>query len=82
MAAYHRSNFGSFGEGLVCDMDGYTYTTAHEWATCANIDSMTQDALDGDWDHADEWAKEMADLANAALAKAEAAVEQWQDSNS
>ena len=72
MAAYHKSNFGSFGGGLVCDMDGDTYTTAREWLEVA--------VVDGEMDA--ELAQEYADEANAALAKAEAAVEKWQDSNS
>ena len=81
MAAYHKSNLGSFGGSLVCDLDGYTYTTAAEWLTVANLDGMVNAELDADEDYADEWAEEKAAEAIEALKASESAVEEWQDNN-
>jgi hypothetical protein len=79
MAAYHKSNLGQFGESLVVDLDGYTYTTAKEWLTKANLDGMVQSDLDADPEYAQEWANEQAAAAVESLAKSEAAVAEWQD---
>lgn len=81
MAAYHKSNLGSFGGSLVCDLDGYTYTTAAEWLTKANLDGMVQAELDADEEYAEEWAADQARAAETALEESEAAVKQWQEEN-
>lgn len=81
MAAYHKSNLGSFGGGLVVDLDGYTYTTAEEWLSKATLDAAVQADLEADEDYAEEWAEEQADKAIAALARAEAGVAEWQERN-
>lgn len=79
MAAYHKSNLGSFGGSLVCDLDGYTYTTAAEWLTAANLDGMVQSDLDADADYAQSWAEDKAAEAVEALEESEAAAKEWQD---
>ncbi len=78
MSAHHKSNLGKFGNSLVVDINGYTYTTAEEWLA-APVDMPAADRADAEYMR--EWAQEQADRANEALAAASAAAENWQSQN-
>ena len=85
--SYHKSNLGSFGEGLPCDMNGY-------------VPEEGDDAFAGAWDHGtekthddagnlteygewwqDERFPEIVAEAAEATEKANAGVEEWRTSN-
>jgi hypothetical protein len=78
MAAHHKSNLGKFGESLVVDQNGYTYTTAEEWLA-APVDISAEDRADVEY--MQQWATEQAERANAALTAAEADAAKWQREN-
>lgn len=80
MAAYHNSNLGAFGASLIVDLDGYTYTTAHEWLTVARLDAVSQQELQANPEWASEWAEETAAAARKAVDAANAAAADWQRS--
>ena len=82
MASYHKSNLGAFGRDLICDIDGYTHTTADEWKS-APVDGDFCDPVTGEYDedYHDEWAQEQADASIKALAEAEEALAQWREQN-
>lgn len=75
----HVSNLGSHGAGVPADLEGYTYTTASEWLTVAELDFATSRDIDEDPEWAADWAQEQAAAAVAALAAANAAAEAWQE---
>ena len=70
--SFHASNFGSFGDSLPRDLDGYCHLTAEAWLA-APMDAMTE--LDEDA------AEELAEEAREAVAKAEEALAEWRDQN-
>ena len=74
----HVSNLGSHGAGVPTDLQGYTYTTATEWLTVADLDFATSRAISEDPEWAADWAREQAAAAVAALDAANAAAEAWQ----
>lgn len=64
---FHKSNFGRYGESLPCDQDGYVHLTATGWRKAG-------------YSKAD--AKERAEQAKEAVARAEAALDEWRSRNS
>lgn len=68
---FHKSNLGSFGDRLPCDMQGYVRTTAAEiFAAQDKYDTAGKNLTE-------EEAEEMAETAKAAVLEAEAALEEW-----
>jgi hypothetical protein len=78
VTSFHKSNLGSFGESLPCDMDGYVHLTAEAWLA-APVDMSAADRADEDY--MQEWAEERAEATRLAVAESEAAVAEWQDGN-
>jgi hypothetical protein len=76
--SFHKSNLGSFGESLPCDMDGYVHLTAEAWLA-APMDMSAEDRADEDY--MQEWAEERAEATRLAVAESEAAVTEWQAGN-
>lgn len=69
---FHRSNLGSYGESLPCDIDGYVSEDGDRFASF-NFDALwTPDA--------DEWEEYVAG-AVAATKAAVAGLEKWQEAN-
>ncbi len=75
---FHKSNLGSFGENLPCDLDGYVHTTAQGWMH-ARMDAM---AWRG-YTRADQYerCKELAAEAREAVKASEAALADWRKTN-
>lgn len=76
--SFHKSNLGSFGESLPCDMNGYVHLTAEAWLA-APVDMSSEDLADEDY--MNEWAEEQADATREAVAAAEAELDQWREHN-
>lgn len=76
--SFHRSNLGSFGENLPCDMNGFVHMTAAAWKE-APVDMPRADR--DDEDYMDEWSEEMAEKTREAVAAAEAGLADWQAGN-
>lgn len=73
MASYHKSNLGDFGRALVTDRQGYTHTTIRDWLAAdngADLDDMSAGEKR-------DWARDQASAARQAIAKGEAAAEEW-----
>jgi hypothetical protein len=67
--SYHKTDFGSFGDNLICDIDGFTYTTTSGWLLDANVDT---------WEVRDEdWAMRMAQESRDKIEEALAAGREW-----
>jgi hypothetical protein len=75
---FHKTNFGSFGEGLPCDLDGYVHTTAKGWMT-ANMDGLAWQGYSRAAKY--ERCKEMAAEAREALKESTAALAKWRAEN-
>lgn len=76
--SFHKSNLGSFGENLPCDLDGYVHTTAEGWMN-SRMDAYA-------WQNYDDEAKEerceeMAAEARCAVEESEKALGEWQKKN-
>ena len=76
--SFHKSNLGSFGTDLPCDLNGYVHTTAAAWLD-APMDISDSDRADADY--MAEWAAEMAAQTIAAVAESEKALADWQEKN-
>lgn len=76
--AFHKSNLGSFGASLPCDRDGYV-PEADDRAEQFNVDLVGDDQREY-W-HEDGGFEEWRDSAVKATALAEAALREWQQSN-
>ncbi len=76
--SFHKSNLGSFGESLPCDMNGYVHLTAEAWLA-APVDMSSDDLADEDY--MNEWAEEQAEATREAVAAAEAALDQWRQNS-
>ncbi len=77
MDSFHKSNLGTFGTSLPCDMDGYVHRTAEAWKN-ARVDFAGEKMTD---DQLDEWAQQMAAEAIEATEKAERALTEWRRQN-
>lgn len=75
--SFHKSNFGSFGESLPCDLDGYVHLTAAEWMS-APMDFGGQAMAD---DELREWAETRAAEATEATFAAAESLKEWQAAN-
>ena len=78
MTSFHKTNFGSFGRYLPCDLDGYVHLTAEGWMT-APVAYGTDGPLTGE--NLICWAANMAEQAQIATQEAEAQLTEWQESN-
>jgi hypothetical protein len=76
--SFHKSNLGSFGESLPCDMDGYVHLTAEAWMA-APVDISAADRADDEY--MQEWAEEKAEATRLAVAESEASLAEWQAAN-
>lgn len=76
--SFHKSNLGTFGQSLPCDMDGYVHLTAEGWLN-ARVDMSSADRADAEY--MAEWAEEQAEATRQAVAESEAALAEWQESN-
>jgi len=76
--SFHKSNFGSFGDSLLCDINGYVHLTAEAWLA-APVDMSAADRADEDY--MQEWAEERAEVTRLAVAELEAAVAEWRAGN-
>lgn len=73
--SFHKSNLGSFGTDLPCDLNGYVHTTAEAWLS-SPMDISASDRADEDY--MAEWATGMAAQTIAAVAESEKALADWQ----
>lgn len=79
--AFHKSNFGSFGENLPCDLNGYV----PELGDCPDDFSFDHDNFSLDYDqhgngyegYADDAWDEFVLAAVAATEEAQAALDEW-----
>ena len=72
--SFHKSNLGSFGESLPCDMNGYVHLTAEAWLA-APVDMPSADRADVEY--MAQWAEDQAEATRQAVAESEAALESW-----
>ena len=73
--SFHKSNLGSFGDDLPCDLNGYVHTTAEAWLA-APMDISESDRADDDY--MASWAAERAEETRSAVAESEKALADWQ----
>lgn len=76
--AFHKSNLGSFGADLPCDLAGYV-PEADDRAEQFDVDLVGDDQRE--WWYEDGGFEEWRDEAVKATAKAEAALAEWQEQN-
>lgn len=74
--SFHKSNLGSFGDHLPCDIDGYVHTTQKGWMS-SNMDAMAWRGYS--LAEKRDRCKEMAEDAREAVAQAEADVRKFQN---
>lgn len=74
--SFHKSNLGTFGESLTCDIDGYVHTTIKGWMS-ANVDW----GFDRTVAARRNAARDLAERARNEVTAAEAALAEWQKNN-
>ena len=84
--SFHKSNFGAFGGGLPCDMNGYIPEATDTDPFAFAIDHGTRTHEEGDLTEYGEWwaedgFQEWRDAAVEATAEAAAELAEWQADN-
>lgn len=74
MGAIHKSNFGSFGDGLPVDLDGFTHTTTAGWMS-ARMDGLAWDGYS--YVQRRDACRDMAAKARKAIRDAQREVNAW-----
>ena len=73
--SFHKSNLGTFGENLPCDIDGYVHLTAEGWI------NSRMDWGDYTEEEIEDRSEELAENARKATEEAEKALAEWQAKN-
>lgn len=76
---FHKTNLGSFGENLPCDLNGYVAERGDKYEDFTFDRGCLRTDEDREW-HRDEWFPEWVEQCVEATKKAEAAAEEWRKS--